>query len=95
LPLLYREVIIPSAVYAELTAPNSDLPPAVDLTAEPWLRVAAAIDRSRVQELREELDLGESEASCLQWSAEPNFCLWMKGVGVGLLPPLAWQLRAS
>lgn len=31
----------------------------------PWLRVAAAADQNRVQELREDLDAGEAEAIVL------------------------------
>ena len=44
---------------------KSDLPPAIDLPAQPWLRVATANDRKRVQELREYLDFGEAEAIVL------------------------------
>lgn len=65
LALLYHQVFIPSAVYEELIRSKSDLPPAVDLASQPWLTVAAANDRSRVQELREYLDSGEAEAVVL------------------------------
>jgi predicted nucleic acid-binding protein len=47
LPLLYRQVLIPSAVFEELTASKRDLPPAVDFASEPWLIVASAIDQQR------------------------------------------------
>jgi predicted nucleic acid-binding protein len=62
LPLLYRQVLIPSTVYEELTAYRNDLTPAIDLSSVPWLTVAAAENQNRVQELREDLDLGEAEA---------------------------------
>jgi predicted nucleic acid-binding protein len=65
LALLYHQVLIPSAVYDELTASKSDLPPAIDLAAQPWLIVATANDQKRVQELREDLDRGEAEAIVL------------------------------
>jgi predicted nucleic acid-binding protein len=42
LALLYHQVLIPSAVYDELTASKSDLPPAIDLASQPWLMVATA-----------------------------------------------------
>lgn len=58
-------MLIPSAVYKELTAANNDLPPAIDLALPPWLTVADPKDRSRVQELREHLDSGEAEAIAL------------------------------
>jgi predicted nucleic acid-binding protein len=64
LPLLYQQVLIPTAVYGELMRSKSDLPPAIDL-AVPWLIVATANDRKRVQEFREHLDLGEAEAIVL------------------------------
>ena len=42
LPLLYGEVLIPSAVYEELTISKRNLRPAVDLASLPWLIVASA-----------------------------------------------------
>jgi uncharacterized protein len=65
LHLLYKEVLIPSAVLNELTASKRDLPPAIDLASGPWLIVASANDQRRVQELRESLDPGEAEAIVL------------------------------
>jgi uncharacterized protein len=65
LPLLYRQVFIPSGVYQELMRSKNDLPPAIDLAAQPWLTVAAAKDQTRVLELREYLDNGEAEAIVL------------------------------
>jgi predicted nucleic acid-binding protein len=65
LQLLYHQVLIPTAVYRELTISKMDLPPAIDLATMPWLIVAAAKDQDRVQELREELDPGEAEAIVL------------------------------
>ncbi|HXA04726.1 MAG TPA: DUF3368 domain-containing protein [Bryobacteraceae bacterium] len=65
LRLLYQQVLIPSAVSLELSDSRNDLPPAVDLASMPWLIIASATDRNRVQELREELDAGEAEAIVL------------------------------
>jgi uncharacterized protein len=65
LPRLYGQVLIPSAVFDELTASKQDLPPAIDLASAPWLIVASAKDRARVQDLREYLDPGEAEAIVL------------------------------
>jgi predicted nucleic acid-binding protein len=65
LRLLYQQVLIPSAVSLELSDSRNDLPPAVDLASMPWLIVASATDRNRVQELREGLDAGEAEAIVL------------------------------
>ena len=65
LPSLYRQVLIPSAVYEELIRSKSDLPPAVEIVSQPWLIVATANDQERVQELRGYLDPGEAEAIVL------------------------------
>jgi predicted nucleic acid-binding protein len=63
--LLYHQVLIPSAVYEELTASRRDLPPTVDLASEPWLVVATPTDQNLVRDLHEDLDAGESEAIAL------------------------------
>jgi predicted nucleic acid-binding protein len=65
LPALYHQVIIPEAVYEELTVSKADLPPAIDLSSEPWLTIATPKDQARVQKLREDLDPGEAEAIVL------------------------------
>jgi len=72
LPSLYHEVLIPSAVYEELTTSKRDLAPAIDLAKEPWLIVATPSDRKRVQELRENLDRGEAEAIVLSIERRPE-----------------------
>ena len=63
LPTLYQQVLIPAAVYEELRAGA----PAGHINFEslPWLTVATATDRHRVDELRADLDLGEAEAIVL------------------------------
>jgi predicted nucleic acid-binding protein len=75
LPSLYHQVLIPSAVYDELTASKNDLPSAIDLGSESWLIVATANDRKRVQELREDLDAGEAEAIVLAIERGADFLL--------------------
>jgi predicted nucleic acid-binding protein len=62
LPLLYKHVVIPSAVFEELTASK---PSASDLSSLPWLTVASASNRQHVQDLRMNLDPGEAEAIAL------------------------------
>jgi predicted nucleic acid-binding protein len=65
LAALYHQVIIPPAVHEELVRSRRDLPPAVDLSSQPWLTVATPKDQARVQKLREDLDPGEAEAIVL------------------------------
>ena len=63
-------VLIPSAVYDELTHSKRDLPPSIEFDSERWLVVATAKDQTRVQELRENLDPGEAEALALERHAD-------------------------
>ena len=65
LSALYYQVIIPEAVYEELTVSKGALPPAIDQASEPWLTIATPKDQARVQRLREDLDPGEAEAIVL------------------------------
>jgi uncharacterized protein len=65
LRVLYQQVLIPSAVYQELRASSSQPTGHIDFDAVPWLIVATAMDRRRVEALREDLDLGEAEAIVL------------------------------
>lgn len=102
LALLYHEVFIPSAVYEELIRSKRDLPPAVDFASQPWLTVAAANDRNRVQELREYLDPGEAEAIVLAIELQADLLLVDERRGrrvglaiTGLLGVIATAKRAG
>lgn len=64
LPVLYNEIIVPSAVYGEITA-EIDLPGAKDLQESDWFRVKEVHDRASVERLLFWLDKGESEAIIL------------------------------
>jgi len=75
LPLLYHQVLMPSAVYEELIRSKSDLPPAIDLASQPWLIVATPNDRKRIQELCEHLDFGEAEAIVLAMELRADLLL--------------------
>lgn len=64
LPDLFGEVIVPFAVEAELIRPRGNSS-SVDVAAFPFIRVQAASDQTRVDELLNELDRGEAEALAL------------------------------
>ena len=49
LPSLYQQVLVPVAVYEELTASKRDLPPAIDLASLPRL-IFGAQNPSRIEE---------------------------------------------
>lgn len=61
---LFGEVIVPQAVYGEVTR-NPDLPGAHVLEQASWLAIHEVGDQVTVQRLRFWLDAGESEAIAL------------------------------
>jgi predicted nucleic acid-binding protein len=61
---LYRQVLIPRAVYEEL-ATSGGKPPLIDAVSFPWLVVVSANDQDRVRQLEADLDRGEAEAIVL------------------------------
>lgn len=67
LPQLYTQVIIPEAVYRELTDINPPVPGTLEVQDAPWLEVRQVINSQVIEQLQGEarLDLGESEAIAL------------------------------
>jgi len=61
---LYREVLIPPAVYQELRRSVRD-EHLVDLGSNPWITVVSAQNQEHVRELSDQLDAGEAEAIVL------------------------------
>jgi predicted nucleic acid-binding protein len=64
LPALFDEVLVPPAVDRELCSPPGDLPN-VDVRQFAFARIQAPSDQQKVEELRRDLDPGESEALAL------------------------------
>jgi len=62
---LYGQVLIPPAVYQELTTAKHDLSAAIDVACNSWLKIEAPKDRDRVRSLRNDLDPGEAESIVL------------------------------
>jgi uncharacterized protein len=60
---LYGEVIIPSAVWTEVTTPNR--PGAADIQGAVWIRVASVTNRSLIDGLPRPVGVGEAEAIAL------------------------------
>jgi predicted nucleic acid-binding protein len=67
LPLLYKQVIIPEAVYRELVDIDPPVPGSAEVQAATWLEVKLITNRKVVERLQSEvrLDPGESEAIAL------------------------------
>lgn len=62
---LYRTVLIPKAVYRELTDPNFPIAGATEVQTLDWIQTRAVSDRTLVEALSNELDIGEAEAIAL------------------------------
>lgn len=62
---LYGTVVIPEAVYRELTDPNFPVAGATEVQTFDWIQTRAIKDRTLVEALSNELDIGEAEAIVL------------------------------
>lgn len=62
---LYGTVLIPEAVYRELTDPDFPVAGATEVQTFDWIQTRVVGDRSLVAALSNELDLGEAEAIAL------------------------------
>jgi uncharacterized protein len=65
LRLIYGEIIIPQAVYNELTNVPYLVPGGTEVQSFDWIRVRPILDRSKVSEFRQDVDFGEAEAIAL------------------------------
>ena len=62
---LYGTVFIPEAVYRELTDPNFPVAGAAEVQTFDWIQTRTISDRTLVEALSNELDIGEAEAIAL------------------------------
>ncbi|WP_292796279.1 DUF3368 domain-containing protein [Nostoc sp. NMS7] len=62
---LYGTVLIPEAVYRELTDPNFSVAGAIEVQTFIWIQTRPVEDRILVEALSNELDIGEAEAIAL------------------------------
>lgn len=62
---LYGTVLIPAAVYRELTDPNFPVAGATEVKTFDWIQTRAVSDRTLIEALSNELDIGEAEAIAL------------------------------
>lgn len=67
---LYGTVIIPEAVYRELTEPDFPVAGATEVQTFDWIQTRQVIDRTVVEALGNELDIGETEAIALALEIE-------------------------
>ena len=67
LPQLYKQIVIPEAVYRELAEIDPPVPGTLEVQTAPWLTVKRVLNREVIERLHIEskLDPGESEAIAL------------------------------
>lgn len=88
---LYGSVVIPEAVYRELTDPPEQ-PGSRELQSLSWIRVQAAGDRDRVTSLRSTLDQGEAEAIALAIELHADLLLIDERLGRGVAESFGLKL---
>ena len=69
---LYEIVLIPEAVYRELTDPSFLVAGAFEVQTLDWIQTCAVRDRTFVEALCNELDIGEAEAIALTVELEAD-----------------------
>ena len=62
---LYETIVIPNAVYRELTDPIFPVAGATEVKTLQWIQTRSVSDRTIIEALSNELDLGEAEAIAL------------------------------
>jgi uncharacterized protein len=62
---LYGTVLIPESVYRELTDPNFSVAGATEVQTFDWIQTRSVSDRTIIEALSSELDVGEAEAIAL------------------------------
>lgn len=72
---LYSELVIPAAVYDEITAVRPMAPGANDVREAEWIQVRSVKNRALVEALTLELDAGEAEAIALAVELDADLLL--------------------
>ncbi|QFS51768.1 DUF3368 domain-containing protein [Nostoc sphaeroides] len=62
---VYSEIVIPVAVYDELTALPNPVPGTLEVQTLSWIQVQRVVDQAQVVEFRRKVDRGEAEALAL------------------------------
>jgi len=79
LKTLYKEIIIPEAVYEELEEGKNKY--YVNISNENWIKIFTVKNKSFVEQLEEELDRGEAEAIALSLEISADLLLIDEKIG--------------
>lgn len=72
---LYGTILIPEAVYRELTDPSFFVAGAAEVQTFDWIQTRSVINHKVVEALSNELDVGEAEAIALALETEAELVL--------------------
>lgn len=75
LPDLFGEVLVPGAVYTEIVVAGAGRIGAAEIQSANWIRMEAVVDRTRVNYLLTQLDIGEAEAIVLAQEKQADWLL--------------------
>ncbi|MEL6327009.1 MAG: DUF3368 domain-containing protein [Cyanobacteria bacterium J06626_23] len=78
---LYRTVVIPTAVFEELTMAGDDIPGCQEVQAASWITVKSVENSQLVATLQEQLGPGESEAIALALELKSDWLLMDEALG--------------
>lgn len=81
LPRIFGRIIIPNAVWQEVTVEDQDYPGADEIRQAKWIQRAAVSNRQLVHSLRQELDAGEAEAIALAVEINADWLLMDERLG--------------
>lgn len=72
---LYRELLIPEAVWQEVVVTGAGKPGAKDVREATWIKKQQVDNQGLVQALRQELDRGEAEAIALAFEVKADLLI--------------------
>jgi len=81
LPAIFKEVVIPTAVYNEITVTGAGLPGSAEIAVANWVTVVSVEDRELVDSFLTLLQIGESEAIVLALQLNADLVLMDETLG--------------
>lgn len=78
---LYNKIVIPRAVFEELTVKGKGQPGDTEIKAASWVEIQTCKDRNFVSKLQQEIDLGEAEAITLAIELNADLLLIDENLG--------------
>jgi hypothetical protein len=78
---LYRQILIPVAVYQEVVVKGQGMPGALEISKADWIVTGTVNDQQQVRILRFDLDPGESESIVLAMEEKSDLLIMDERIG--------------